>query len=91
MGSIFTDPIFTGDLISLTVGPDEGTPGTFKQLSFGFGAIGFPAQRRSSTFWLNSAAGAPVGSWTPTSAVVATHDFGDHEALADATRPSPRP
>lgn len=85
MGSIFNDPIFTGDLISLTVGPDEGTPGTFKQLSFGFGAIGFPASGQLAMFRVSSAAGAPVGSWMLTSVVVATDDFGDHEALADAT------
>lgn len=85
MGSIFNDPIFTGDLITLTVGPDEGTPGPFKHISFGFGAIGFPAGGQLALFRVSSAAGAPVGSWMLNAVVTATDDFGDHVALADAT------
>ncbi len=81
LGSLFADPIFTGDTVTLTVGPDDTTPGTFKNLSFGFGAIGFPASGQLATFRVTSAAGANPGSWVLSANVLAIDDLGEHAAL----------
>lgn len=84
MGSIFNDPIFTGDLITLTVGPEDG-PGQIREISFGFGAVGFPAGGQLALFRVSSAVGVPAGPWIVGASVTAIDDFGDHTAFADAT------
>lgn len=81
LGSLFADPIFAGDTVTLTVGPDDATPGTFRNLSFGFGVIGFPASGQLATFRVTSAAGANPGSWVLSANVLAIDDVGEHPAL----------